>query len=497
MDGGERARTLRYVIGQDVTTLEPTQVSGWTDHTATLAVFGALAFNFDGATGGVGYRPYLAERIEAVGDRSWEIEVREGLTFHDGTSVDAEAVRFSLARILHPDFPSGRYFHTAPIERVEVTGPRTVRLHTREPIAILPARLLRADGYVVAPSAYRGAPPWDIDRTRMRPVGAGPFAFVAHEPGARLLLRVHERFRDPFGRPRPRFDRLELLVMPDASEALAALARGEVDIAPLPAEVAVGAGDLPGVHVASAPDTSRMSFDINQAAHPALGDVRVRRALLHAVDVDALLTEHTAGAGARLLTLVNPPNVNPRLRPYAYDPALARTLLDQAGWADGFEIDVHWSTTPDRGVLARALVPYLTAVGIRVREVRELDWQREYQPRQKEGTLGALHGHGHGGVEMTVETDLWPHHPDRPANSMNWRGPGAEAFVEVYGRLQRAADPVVMRELGDELQRIAHDEAISLVLWQTPRYVALAERVRRFHPYPGGHNEDFWAVELA
>ena len=497
MDVPDRTRTLRYVVGQDVTTLEPTQVSGWTDHTASLAVFGALAFNFDGATGNVGYRPYLAERIEAVDDRSWEIDVREGLTFHDGTPVDAEAVRFSLSRILHPEFPSGRYFHTAPIEHVEATSPRTVRLHTREPIAILPARLLRADGYVVAPSVYCGAPPWHLDRTRMQPVGAGPFAFVAHEPGERLVLHVHDGFRDPFGRSRPRFDRLELVVTPDPAEALGALVRGDVDIAPLPAEVAASASELPGVRVVSAPDTSRMSFDINQAAHPALSDVRVRRALLHAVDVDALLAEHTAGAGARLLTLVNPPNVNPHLRPYPFAPSLARGLMAEAGWSEGFEIDVHWSTTPDRGVLARALVPYLTAIGVRVREVRELDWQREYQPRQKEGTLGALHGHGHGGVEMTVETDLWPHHPARPANSMNWLGPGADAFVETYARIQRAADPDAQRELGFELQRIAHDEAISLVLWQAPRYVAVAERVRHFRPYPGGHNEDFWAIELA
>ena len=212
--------------------------------------------------------------------------------------------------------------------------------------------------------------------------------------------------------------------------------------------------------------------------------------------MDALLAAHTAGRGARLTTLVNPPNVDPELVPYAHDPARARALLAAAGWGDGFEIDVHWSTTPDRGVLARALAPYLEAVGVRVRAVAELDWASAYLPGQNAGTLGGLHGHGHGGVEMTVETDLWPHHPDRPANSMNWRGPAAERFKELYAELQTATDPDRQRTLGFALQRIAHDEAIALVLWQSPRYVAVAQRVRRFHPYPGGHNEDFWTVEL-
>jgi peptide/nickel transport system substrate-binding protein len=489
-------RRLRYVVGQDVTTLEPTQVSGWTDHTAALALFGALTFNFDGATGAVGYRPFLAERLAAIDAHTWSIRLRPGMTFHDGTPLDAEAVRFSFERILHPEFPSGRYFHGAPIERVEVIDDVTVHLHTSEPIAILPARLLRADGYVVSPLAYRGVPPWEIERTAMRPVGAGPFAFVERVPDERLVLKVHEAFRDPRGHPRPDFDLLELLVVPRPHDALEALARGEVDIVPIPQELAAAAEGLPGVRTVAAPDTSRMSFEFNQAAHPALSERSVRRAILHAVDVDAMLQAHTAGRGARLTTLANPPNVNPVLEPYAYDPARAKALLAEAGWSDGLDLDVDWSTTPDRGVLAHALVPYLEAVGVRVRAVREREWSGDYLPAQKAGTLAGLHGHGHGGVEMTVETDLWPHHPQRPANSMNWRGPEADRFVATYAKLQTETDPDRQTDLGHELQRIAHDEAISLVLWQSPRFAAVAERVRHYHPYPGGHNEDFWTISV-
>ena len=490
------ARRVTYVVGQDVTTLEPTGVSGWTDHTATLAIFGALTFNFDGGTGEVGYRPFLAERIEPKDSHMWEVRLRPGLTFHDGKRVDAEALAFSFRRVLHPEFPSKRFFHNAPIERVEVVDDLTARFHTSEPIAILPARLLRADGYLVSPRAYRDTPPWELERTAFQPIGAGPFAFEHHDPGERLVLRVYEGFRDPRGYPRPNFDQLELRVIDDAGAALEALAAGEVDIVPILADAVASADSIEGVRTVSAPDTSRLSFEFNQRAHPALADRRVRRALLHAIDVDALLEAHTGGAGVRLTTLVNPPNVDPELRPFEHDPAKARSLLAEAGWEDGFELDIEWSTTPDRGVVASSLVPYLEAVGVRVGAVRELDWSSEYLPRQIAGTLAGIHGHGHGGVEMTVETDLWPHHPERDANSMGWTGPEADRFVERYAQLQREVDPDAQRRLGFELQRIAHDEAISIVLWQTPRYVALGPRIERYRPYPGGHNEDFWTVGL-
>ncbi|MGS4946418.1 ABC transporter substrate-binding protein [Meridianimarinicoccus sp. RP-17] len=499
--GGAHAQStvdVVYATPNDVATLEPTQVQGFSDHTSTLAIFGALTFNFDGKTGEVGYKPFLAEAIDPVDPNIWRIKLREGMSFHNGAPLNAEAVKFSFDRIRQADFPSGRYMKSAPIESVEIVDDLTVDVHTTEPIAIFPARLLRADGYVVEPGHYADAPPWErISETAFDPVGAGPFRFVSHEPDNRLILEVNDAFKDPRGYPAPNFDRLILRVIPEPSTLVAELLQGTVDIAPIPSEMVRVFEEAPNLRVVTSPSTTRLSFMINQAAHPALSDRRVRQAINHAIDVEALRQTLTGGQGVRIASLVNPPNANPSLRPYNHDPDRSRALLRDAGHADGFALTIDWSAAPACGALATAVVPYLEAVGIAVEAVRERDWATEYLPGQVAGTLGGLHGHGHAGVEMTAETDLWPIHPEREANSTNWTGPAADRFVRLYRKLQQTTDPDRQRDLGHALQAITHDEAISVPFWQMPRHVAVSDRVAHFRPYPGGHNEDFWSIRMS
>jgi len=482
---------LVYATPHAVGTLEPTQAAGWADHTAALAIFGALVMNFDGTTGRMGYFPWLAERVDAVDALTWEIALRPGLSFHNGEQLDAEALRFSFARILDPSFPSRRYMHTAPIVGLEVVGPLVLRVTTSKPIAIFPSRLFRADGAPVAPGHYGGGP---ITRPE-EPVGAGPFRLVSHEHGDRLTLARFGGFAD--GRGLPDFDRLVLRTLADPAALLAEMDSGRIDIAPIQPDQRRAVAALAGWRVVSGPDTSRMSFEFNQAAHPALADRRVRQAINHAIDVEALRVALTEGAGHRIASLVNPPNADPEMAPYAYDPTRARALLAESGYGGGFPIAIDWSTGPDRGVLAQALVPYLEAVGIGVESVNERDWSAEYLPGQVAGTLAGLHGHGHAGVEMTAETDLWPLHPGREANSTNWSGPEAERFVALYDELQQTTDAARQRQLGNALQRITHEQALSVPFWQMPRYVAVGPRVRHFRPYPGGHNEDFSSIRMA
>jgi peptide/nickel transport system substrate-binding protein len=387
---------------------------------------------------------------------------------------------------------------TAPIESVEVVDEYTVHIHTSEPIAILPARLLRADGYIVAPEHYADTPPWNrVSETAFDPVGAGPFRYVEHRPDDRLILEVNHDFQDPRGYEAPNFDRLIMRVIPEPSTLVAEILQGTVDIAPIPADLVDVIDRAPNVRVVSGPDTTRITFIINQAAHPALADRRVRQAINYAIDVDELLEALTRGHGVRIPTHVNPPNVHPGLEPYPYDPARARELLAEAGYPDGFSINIDWSTPADVGRVAEAMVPYLEAVGIRVGEVRELDWGSVYIPRQREGTLAALHGHGHGGVEMTAETDLWTFHPDRATNSANWEGPAEDRFVELYAELRQAVDPQRQLELAYELQELIYEEAIAVTFWQMPRFMAVSDRIAHFIPYPGGHNEDFWTIRVA
>lgn len=495
----QETRQVVYATPNDVTTLEPTQVSGFSDHTATLAIFGTLMFNFDGKTGEVGYYPYLAESVVATDPNTWRITLREGMTFHNGAPLNAEAVKFTIDRIQTQDFPSGRYMSRAPIDRVEVIDDLTVDVHTTETIAVFPARLLRADGYIVEPGLYSATaePPFDTRPTALNPVGAGPFKFVSYTPDDRLVLSVFEGFKDPRGYERPNWDELVLRVIPETSTLMAELLQGNIDIAPIPQQMVEVVEAAEGLRVISGPDTTQITFHFNQAAHPALADKRVRQAINHAIDVDGLLQALTGGAGQRVPTRANPPNVPDDLLPYAYNPERARELLAEAGYEDGFEINIDWGTPASVGRVAEAMVPFLEEVGITVGEVRGLEWGSVYVPRLTEGTLSGIYGHGHGGVEMTVETDMWTFHPDRSTNSTNWEGPAMEEFEVLYADLRQAVDPQEQLEIGYEIQRLVYDEAIGIVFWQMPRFMAVSDRIAHFIPYPGSHNEDFWTIRLA
>ena len=495
---GAQTRDVVYGVPLGPTTLEPTQVIGLTDHTIVLAIFGSLVFNFDAVTGEAGYFPYLAEEFEQVAPTVWQVKLREGMTFHDGSPLNAEALAFSLNRILDPEFPSGRYMSTAPIEDVEIVDELTVRIHTERPLAALPGRFLRGDGSVVTPNHYQDGPPWDhVDDTAWDPVGAGPFKFVSYDIDNELILEVFSDFREPRGYDLPNFDRLIFRFIPEVSTMIAEIMRGEVDIATIPPEMVPIIEAAPGVRVVAGPDTTRIAFEMNQTAHPAMGDKRVRQAINYAIDVHGLNEALTGGDGVVIPTLVNPPNDHPDLDPYPYDPERARELLEEAGWGDGFTISIDWSSPPDTGIAAEAMVPYLEAVGIQIESVNALDYTSVFVPRWAEGTLAAIYGYGHGGVEMFAEMDLWTVHPDRTTNSTNWEGPEADRFMELYAQLESAATREEQLQLGYELQELVYEEALSVVFWQMPRYVAVSDRIEFYNPYPGLHNEDFVTIRLA
>lgn len=495
----ERPVEVVYAIGHDVKNLEPTQAAGWSDHVTNLAIFGTLAFNFDGVTGERGYYPYLAKSLEPIDDLIWEVKLHEGMTFHNGAPFTAEAIKFSYERIQDPDFPSGRFFKKLPIDKIEVVDDLTAHIYTTEPIPILPARMIRADGYIVEPGHYADSPPWEkVDKTAFNPVGAGPFKFESHKPDDSIVLSRFDNYKDSRGYELPNFDKLILKIIPEPSTLLAELLTGKVDIAPITSDLVTTIEEAEGLRVVYGDDTTRYGFPINTKAHPALGDKRVRQAINYAVNKDVIVETIGLGKAEKVIAHVNPPNEHPDLEPYPYDPQKASELLAEAGYPDGFTMNIDYSAPYDlMSKLANAVVSDLEAVGINIGEVRQLDWSSVFVPRMTEGTLEGLWGLGMGGVESTPETDLWTVHPERPTNSFNWADtPEAERFLELYEELSRTMDPQRRQELNYELQKIIYEEALILNLIRMPRIMAVSDKIEFYEPYPGGFMEDWPTIRV-
>lgn len=312
--------------------------------------------------------------------RSLRFDLREDVRWHDGQPLSAEDVAFTLRALLHPDAHSGRGAGLAALAGVQrmldqrdyitrqaaarkltdaeaaaqraaawqawlegegaaaiqVTGPLSLTLTLDQPYAPLLVHLAHP---VLPAHIYGGLTPAEMEAHEAvrHPVGTGPFRFVSYTPGRRVELQRNEAYHG--GRPHVQ----SLLVRVAATaEAVAALAAGELDAVRLePQEAEVLAG-LNGVQVLARPSQGYQYMGLN-VEHPALQDRRLRQALMHGLDRQALIEQVLGGHGTVIQTHLLPGHwAYPQsgLTAYDHDPERAGALLAEAGWtqrnADGY-----------------------------------------------------------------------------------------------------------------------------------------------------------------
>jgi peptide/nickel transport system substrate-binding protein len=260
-------------------------------------------------SGDLSLRPALAESWRRIDDRTVELTLREGVRLHDGRTLSAEDVAFSFgpermgwnltveqARNLFGSVPGQTQGRTPPpevlavarrtypaFERVEITGPRTVRFVNRVPDVTLEGRISRNVAMIVSRTAFEEAASW-LDWAR-RPIGTGPYRVVEFRPDQMLVL---EAFDDHWA-GRPPIRRLRFVEVPEVASRINMLLSGEADFA----------CDMPPDQIATVERSPRHEvvggtimnhrltvFDKN---HPQLRDPRVRRAFTHAIDRQAIV----------------------------------------------------------------------------------------------------------------------------------------------------------------------------------------------------------------
>lgn len=306
----------------------------------------------------------------------WQLQLRTGARFHDGTPVDAARVLPSLAAArIAPSLLS-----QAPIAAIDASGPHTLRITLHEPFAGLPALLAHASAVVLAPASR------DAQGRVTQVIGSGPYRVLDLKPPQRLVVG----WAGAPGQPRPDVTEAHYLAAGRAETRALMAAAGQADLAFVldPASVARlrREAGLPGrVRLASTTLPRVLLLKLN-AGEPWLADVRVRRAFSLAIDrpgiAQALLREPDLAANQLL-----PPTSGdwhlPGLPPLAQDLAQARQLLLQAGWrpvsdggepgwqdAAGRRVELTLRTFPDRPELplvATALQAQWRALGVPVR----------------------------------------------------------------------------------------------------------------------------------
>jgi peptide/nickel transport system substrate-binding protein len=314
--------------------------------------------------------PGLAESWSVSADKlTWTFKLRKGVRFHDGTPFNAQAVKHTLDRILNPATGSPRRSTAEAIQQARVIDEHTVALTTARPFAPFLAQLTAYNLAILSPAA--------ADRLgkdySTKPSGTGPFVLESWKPGDRLVLARNAGY---WGQ-KPWLDRVEIRVVPEDGTRVLQLLAGEVDaIASVPPIMLKRLTGGPDVRVLRTPGYRTVYVGLNNKVKP-FDDLRVRRAVAHAVNPQAIVQGVLGGAG-KVGGGLESPAIGGALRglaPYPYDPAASRKLLADAGYAGGLKTKLYVPTgryLMDRQV-GEALQAQLKEVGITA-EIVAPDW---------------------------------------------------------------------------------------------------------------------------
>jgi peptide/nickel transport system substrate-binding protein len=412
-------------------------------------------------------RTPLLERWGPVDPLTWEFRLRPGVRFHDGGELTSTDVAYSLQRILDLQLPSPRRQDFRELDAITIIDPLTFRIATKRPYALLPARLSQFS--MIVPDRLRGRSEADFFR---EPIGLGPFRLVELDATQAVLTGFAEHHDGA-----PKISRVVFRFIADPEERLRQLLAGTVDIVTnlLPQQVDPLLRAR-GVHLVKRHSIRFMAVLIEGRRGP-LARADVRRALLYGTDVEGLVRYVARGNGRPIATITLPEDFgfNSGLRPYPFDPAKARALLAQAGYAGGFRLKGF--ATHDTQTVAIALAQQWSKLGVTLdfavegRASALSRWIRE--PDQHDFLVGDP-------TSIIFDAALQLRMYLDPAHPMG-RTTNARA-LELLNRADAEQNPAVRAELLRDVQAIVHEQALNIPLYQVVDLYGVHDRVENFAP---------------
>ena len=350
---------VTIAVTTEPSTLDPQAVNDRSSRVVTANLFESL-LGRDASTALV---PVLATGYEAFDEDTWRFSVREGVTFHDGQALDAQAVADALNRMLDPDYSTQRDSYVRGISVVEAVDTYTVDIHTDGVNATLPLQIAQLPIFA----------PGTADTVGENPVGTGPYMFEAWERGQQITA---VRNADYWG-DAPSIDAFTVRFIPDKQTSLAALQAGEVDLVLdiLPEQV-------PLVPQALSVPATEYSYIALNALRPDLAPPEIRVAMNLAVDKELIAeTLYEGYAKPNDAQHLSPGMLgyNPDIGPFPYDPDQAREIMASHGWNEDNPLFLEIYAPIGRylrGVeTTQAVATMLNDVGFNT-EVRLAEWTR-------------------------------------------------------------------------------------------------------------------------
>ena len=386
--------------------------------------------------------------------KSWEISddglvytfsLQEGVTFHDGTTMDAEDVKFSLDRARAEDSTNAQKGLFAGITDVTAVDPLTVQISLAEPNGNFLFNLAWGDAVIVAPES--------IDGIKQTPIGTGPFKFVEWVQGDRIALAR----RDDYWGKAPALASATFKFISDPTAAFAAMMAEDVDVFtgfPAPENLPQFEADPRfQVLVGSTEGETILSTNNKQ---PPFDNPLVRKAVAHAIDRRAIIDGAMFGYGTPIGTHFAPhnPAYVDLTGDSAYDPAKAKALLAEAGFAEGFETTLHLPPPSYARRGGEIIAAQLAEVGIRA-EITNVEWAQWLETVFRGKNFG-----------LTIVSHTEPMDIGIYANPEYYFQYDNPAFQDLMTTLAVTTDPDARNALLAEAQKIIAADNVNGFLFQ-------------------------------
>lgn len=414
-------------------------------------------------------RPVAAESFELIDDLSWEVTLRPGMTFHDGSPVTAAAIVRGFDLITGADSLVSDIFGI--VDSVEEIDELSARITAVAPSPWLPTQM--ASWHVLIPENF--------DETQ--PIGSGPYMFDRWSVGEDISLTRNPDYEPSATKGAAITESLVYHFVPEVTTRISNALSGATDIASFLSIDALSAFDDDSVELVHAEVAGTWFIRIATDNAP-FDDMRIRQALNLALDLDSFIGVLVHDGCQRLASLLPPTGMgfDADLAPYAYDPEAARALLEEAGYGDGLAVQLEAASDASVAV-CEAIIGQWAEVGIQAELIlndlgafnatwtdpgapvlRMASWSPMFDP----ATLLNLVWHSEGILSRTDNADI-------------------DALIEeggsVFGEERESAY--------SELATVMHDNASAVFLWNLMHVAARSEKAAAWTPRP-----DQWIMAL-
>lgn len=424
--------------------------------------------------------PGLAESWEALDDTTWQLNLREGVQWHNGDPFTAADVVWTVERFVSLPAQSA-YLLDGIMESIEAIDDHTVVLSLQFPFAPILAHLSHSSLAIMNQAAVEAA---GEDYGTQSAIGTGPFMFDSWQVGDRVVVVRNDNWWGGTVKP----ERVVFRPITDSTVRGLEVESGGVDIAYTLSPTAARAAERNAdVNLAAVRTLSTSYIGFNAEKAP-FDNKLVRQAINHAIDMDLIVDVVYTGQGSRATSPISSDvfGADPNMEPYTYDPELAKELLAEAGFADGFSTTLWTNENTQRIEIAQIVQAELAEIGIDV-DVEIVEWGTYLDE-----TAAGLHDMFIlGWVTVTGDADYGLYslfHSSQVGAAGNrtfYRNPEVDALLDA-ARVE--TDPDARVAMYHEVQHMIQEDAPWIFAVIVTEEHGVRSNIEGFIPHPAGHH---------